>query len=65
VIVPLATPWQYCVTLFSQELLPALPKKLCRTLASLDGSFPLHCEPQSTRYTFGAVSTPIPFTPPW
>jgi hypothetical protein len=63
--VPLATPWQYCVTLFSHELPPTPLRKLLRMPASPDGSLPVHCEPHNTRYTLGAVSTPIPPTPPW
>ena len=47
-VVPRATPWQYCVTLFSHGLPPAPLKKLWRIEASPDGSFPVHCEPQYT-----------------
>src|SRR3954453_13058289 len=48
--VPLATPWQYCVTLFSQLLPPTSVRKLWTVPASPDGSLPPpHCEPQRTR----------------
>src|SRR6266700_2207103 len=44
--VRLATPWQYCVTLFSHELPPTLLRKFCRIDDSPDGSLLVHCEPQ-------------------
>src|SRR5204862_1546236 len=47
--VPTATPWQSCVTEFSQELPPTPWRKLCSLAASPDGSLPFHCEPQRTR----------------
>ena len=62
-VVPYETPWQYWVTEFSQSLPPTPFRKFWRIVASPEGSL-LHCEPHSTRYTFGAVSTPIPPTPP-
>src|SRR6478672_64145 len=45
---PLAMPWQYCVTLFSHELAPAWFRKFWTIADSPDGSMP-HCEPQRTR----------------
>ncbi len=48
VIVPAATPWQYCVTELFQELPPTLLKKLVRSAASPDGSLD-QAEPQNTR----------------
>src|SRR6476661_5291165 len=63
-VVPDATPWQYCTTLFSHALPPTSPRKFCTSVASPDGSFPVHCDPQRMRYTFGAVSTPMPPVPP-
>src|SRR3954462_2823168 len=49
VIVPVATPWQYCVTEFSQLLPPTEPRNPCKMPSSPDGSLPVHCDPHSTR----------------
>src|SRR5579875_3094224 len=47
--VPLATPWQYWVTVCSQGLPPTPLKKLTRIPSSPLGSLLFHCEPQRTR----------------
>src|SRR5690242_556275 len=46
VTVPVATPWQYCVTELFQELPPTWLKKLCWSVASPEGSLLFHWEPQ-------------------
>jgi hypothetical protein len=78
-VLPVATPSQYCVITPDQDspLVPRPLKKPCRIGAVFCGSplnvaLPLasvpwlpHCEPQNTRYTFGApVVTPTPPVPP-